>query len=65
MRGVLWLLGAGGTIAAGGYLMTLGDAGAVAHKQRDDLDFPTYQRPADVQREAGQRTLAPAGPRPG
>jgi hypothetical protein len=47
-------------IGAGGLLMTQGDAGTAAHKQRDNLTFPTFQRPIDREREATRTTLAPA-----
>ncbi len=54
---LVWLAGAAALIGGGGWLMTQGDAGAAAHKQRDSLAFPTHQRPADQQRETGRRTL--------
>jgi hypothetical protein len=63
MRGLSWLLGAGALIGAGGFLMTQGDAGAEAHKKRDALAFPTYQRADEAKRATGRRTLtAPSTP---
>jgi hypothetical protein len=60
MRGLHWLLGAGALIAAGGVLMTQGDAGAEAHKVLDRVTFPTRASGVEITRETQRTTLAPA-----